>query len=131
MAQAMARAKPALFLGDGTYADNLAATLREQFGYANAKYQQGDIKTLLHKESSTTKPFIVHVHWENGGGHWIVGCGFKKHYFGRSEFCFSDPFYGAKALTIPSETTGGTKQPAYRPDPSARGHLSGWYVNVL
>jgi hypothetical protein len=68
--------------GTGTYGNNLAAMLREKYGFRHAASRQDNaIKTIL-RDASFTNPIIVNVAWEGGGGHWIVCCGHKGALFG-------------------------------------------------
>ena len=119
----------------GTYSDNIASTLKDVYGYGAANGSVArDIKDLL-RGATFAKPYIVNVVWEGGGAHWVVCCGFKRNRFSRSVFCFSDPYYGAFSLAIPTDRSGGSVQPSYQV-PSiyrggARGHLSGWVINVV
>jgi hypothetical protein len=116
--------------GDGTWSENIAATLRQQYNFAKAADQHGaDLKSIL-RGATLANPYIVHVQWENGGGHWIACCGHTGAVFGHGSYLFSDPAYGAGWLEIPRADVGGTKQPTYIPAAGARGHLSGWYVSL-
>ncbi len=119
----------------GTYYENIANTLKDVYGYGAASGDQAtDIKTLL-RGASFANPYIVNVEWEGGGAHWVVCCGFKRHRFSRSVFCFSDPYYGAFSLAIPTDRSGGSVQPSYVVPVTHRGgnrgHLSGYVVNVV
>ncbi|MGA3402461.1 MAG: hypothetical protein ABSC95_24895 [Acetobacteraceae bacterium] len=115
----------------GTYGNNIAATLREQYGFGKAKSQESTaIKEIL-RGATFANPYIVNVAWEGGGGHWIVACGHKGVFIGHGSYLFSDPYYGVGWITIPRETTGGgMKQPSYEPAAGARGHFSGWYISL-
>ena len=97
----------------GTYGNNLAATLSEQYGYASAASKSSAaIKDLL-RGAALAKPFIVNVVWENGGGHWVVCCGHKGAFIGHGSYLFSDPYFGVGWIEIPRETVnGGIKQPS-------------------
>lgn len=119
----------------GTYYENLASMLKDKYGYSSANgYVARDIKDLL-RGASFANPYIVNVVWELGGAHWVVCCGFTRHRFSRSVFCFSDPSYGAFSLAIPTDRSGGSVQPSYvvpnAPQGTGRGHLSGWVISVV
>ncbi len=119
----------------GTYSDNIASMLKDGYGFGSANGSvSADIKGLL-RGASFANPYIVNVVWEGGGAHWVVCCGFKRNRFSRSVFCFSDPYYGAFSLAIPTDRSGGSVQPSYVVPSThrggSRGHLSGWVINVV
>jgi hypothetical protein len=85
--------------------------------------QGRQVKDLL---KSAGRPVIVNVRWSNGGGHFIVGgLARDSHIVGKSEYCFSDPYYG-----LVSQTIGDKARNEYRPRTGVVGSFTGWVVTI-
>lgn len=112
---------------DGTFSGNLAQVLKNDFGIAKAKTvdvgQGRQVKDLL---KAAGQPVIVHIRWSNGGGHFILGgLARDRHIIGKSEYCFSDPYYG-----LVSPTIGDKARNEYHPRNGVVGTFTGWVVTI-
>ena len=113
-----------LMTGAGTSLQQLRSILVDNRIRLDGRYRAEKELWSMALAASEDRPMILHVAWQNGGGHWVVCAGAN-----RSGAIILDPWYGLSEVPLAA-------LPAYNPARKGQSVVStngfsGWFLRTV